>query len=73
MRKFLSPGNTCLVLLPFREVVRSTESREKRHRSLLEKCGECRRWRTDAEAAVLLRESSQSYEAAHTRPCLLSL
>lgn len=29
MRKFLSPGNTCLVLLPFREVVRSTESREK--------------------------------------------
>lgn len=29
MRTFLSPVNTCLVLLPFREVVRSTESREK--------------------------------------------
>lgn len=29
MRKFLSPGNTCLVLLPFCEVVRSTESKEK--------------------------------------------
>lgn len=29
MRKFLSPVNTCLVLLPFREVVRSSESRGK--------------------------------------------
>lgn len=68
LRKFLTPG----ALLPFHGVA-SSKRAGKRRRSLPEKCGECWTWRTDRDAAALVQKSSQSYEAAHTRLCLLSL
>lgn len=67
------PGKhvSCFAAIPQGRKVNREQG--KRHWSLPEKCGECWTWRTDKEAAALVRESSQNYEAAHTRLCLLSL